>query len=101
MKDDRDDLSAARWIIELLERGVELWAEGDKLRYLAARGVVTAESRRALARHKAEIVELLGQRRKHAQLSFAQTRLWLIEQLGTSDAAYRKNRRIELKFTQR
>ncbi len=81
-------MSVAGLISELLDAGVELWAEGERLRYRAARGLLTPEQRRRLAEHKAAIVALLGPRRKHALPSFAQQRLWFLDQFAPATAAY-------------
>ena len=45
---------------------IELWREGDRLRYRAPRGALTPELRVALAAHKAAILEELGRREWNA-----------------------------------
>ncbi len=84
--------------------GVKLWLEGENLRFKAPKGALTPELKNSLSASKADVIELL---RSHASsraatvpdvqprstqgdspLSFAQERLWLIEQLGPGDGTY-------------
>jgi amino acid adenylation domain-containing protein len=83
---------------------VKLWADGDRLRYSAPKGALTAALRTELAAHKPEILAFLhkAQRATHATLppispaprsadlplSFAQQRLWFLAQLEPESAAY-------------
>lgn len=46
----------------LLQQGIEVWAEGEHLRYRAPRGVLTPDLRAELAKRKTEILDLLRQR---------------------------------------
>ncbi|HEY0737078.1 MAG TPA: amino acid adenylation domain-containing protein, partial [Herpetosiphonaceae bacterium] len=95
-------------IIELLDRlrdlNVTLWAEGDRLRFQAPQGALTDELRAALAGHKAEVLVLLQEaatatQAEHAPipraplgdrlpLSFAQQRLWFLDQLEPNSPLY-------------
>ncbi|HEX8650759.1 MAG TPA: condensation domain-containing protein, partial [Pyrinomonadaceae bacterium] len=84
--------------------GVELWADGERLRYRAPKGALTPTLRAQLAAHKAEIMALLrrgnnntGQgappirpvaRDGELPLSFAQERLWFLDQLEPGNPAY-------------
>lgn len=52
-------MTAAALLAELRRRGVELWAEGDRLGYRAPRGALTPELREAVAARKGELLELL------------------------------------------
>ena len=53
-------MTAAALVKDLRKLGVELWAEGDRLRYRAPNGVLTEIHRRAVAERKSEILELLA-----------------------------------------
>ena len=97
-------MTTIRILSQLRRRGVSLWAEGDRLRYRAAPGVVTSELRQELRMRKPEILAIL--RKAHdAQasnrlpvlpvplsgdlpLSFAQQRLWFLDQLEPGSPLY-------------
>jgi len=46
-------------LAELARRGVDMWAEGERLRYRAPRGALAPELLEALRAHKAALVGLL------------------------------------------
>lgn len=52
-------MTALALLAELRRRGVVLEASGDRLRYRAPAGAMTAELRAALAAHKAELLMML------------------------------------------
>jgi aspartate racemase len=87
----------------LRELGVQLWREGDGLKYSAPKGVLTPELRAALVEHKAEILAVLRDtqelpsrvppiqpipRGEPLALSLAQQRLWMLEQIEAGNPAY-------------
>jgi len=92
-------------LIELLDvlaaRGVQVWAEGDRLRCRAPQGALTADVRAALEANKPAMLASLRvmsgeiaspivrvDRSGPLPLSFAQQRLWFLSQLEPESAAY-------------
>jgi aspartate racemase len=85
----------------LKAKNILLWPEGDQLRYRGPTGVLTPEELEQLRHRKAEILRFLRDHTSHRQaplaaversgplpLSFAQERLWFLDQLGVAGAAY-------------
>ena len=94
--------------IELLSKleqlGVKLWAEGERLRYDAPPGVMGPDLRAEMGRRKTQIIDFLNSA-KHIStverpplepvvrdgplpLSFAQQRLWFLQQLAPDSPFY-------------
>src|SRR5262245_31002756 len=83
---------------------VKVWADGDKLRYRARESTLSPSLRMELAQRKSEILRVLNEldlsvqpkrlplerapRDRELPLSFAQQRLWFIEQLDPGNAVY-------------
>ena len=94
--------------VQLLARlrslGVQLWVEGDRLRFRAPAGALAAELRAELGERRAELLAFLRQgylaarasapataaaaHAGRAPLSFAQLRLWFLDQLLPGSAEY-------------
>ncbi|GAK56424.1 non-ribosomal peptide synthase [Candidatus Vecturithrix granuli] len=90
----------------LQQRDIQLWAEGQKLRYNAPKGALTSEIRNELKEHKADLLTFLQQTRpvsgsyqieairpvprdgKVFPLSFNQEQLWVEDQLEGNKAIY-------------
>ncbi len=78
---------AAELMVELEQLGVQLRARGEKLGIRAPKGVLTPALKARLARHKGQLLELLGAAPGNgdgdpepaAPLSFSQQRLWLLD----------------------
>ena len=95
-------MSATEQLARRRTLGVELWADGDRLRVRAPTGVMTPELRAELAENKTELLEILsapdpGPQRSPIEpmprggelpLSFAQERLWFLERLEPDSPAY-------------
>lgn len=88
-------MNAAQLQCELAERGCQLWAEGEMLRFRAPDGALTPELMKELKRQKKAMLELLREgsggankpSRSHA-VSFGQQALWLLHQSDPQSPAY-------------
>ncbi len=87
-----DDGHEPHELSEASAAGVELWTEGDRLRFRAPPGALTDALRRSLRERRAEIVEALrsraGDRVEEGPLAANQRGLWLLHQLVPDSPAY-------------
>jgi amino acid adenylation domain-containing protein len=100
-------------LAELRQQGVNLWVEGDRLRYRAAKDSLTPELLSELKSRKVEIIAFLNQatestsvqippiepidRNGHLPLSFAQQRLWFLHQFEPDSSS--NNMPVVVRFT--
>ncbi|MGI9628359.1 MAG: condensation domain-containing protein, partial [Longimicrobiales bacterium] len=90
-------------LADLSARGARVWAEDGQLRLRAPKGALTLEIQGALSKHKAELLELLGEQSAGlqesrplepragagpARLSVMQERLWFLWQMYPQSAVY-------------
>ncbi len=75
--------------------GIDLWLDGERLRFRAPKGALSADFRQKLRTHKAAIIEYLRMwtlrpipTQPDYPLSPAQWRLWVLLQMENSTAAY-------------
>jgi amino acid adenylation domain-containing protein len=84
--------SLADWLAALAAQGVELWFEGDRLRFRAPKDALSPEQRSALGARRSEILAHLraeaAGRGKTLPLSFSQQSLWFLHQQAPGSAAY-------------
>jgi amino acid adenylation domain-containing protein len=85
-------VSVAELLEELRRQGLELWFEGERLRFRAPEGVFTSERRSALLACRDDMLaQLRGEARARKEtypLSSNQTALWFINQENPGSAAY-------------
>ena len=79
-------------LADLARRGIELWFEGDRLRFRAPTGVMTPELREHVASRRDEILEALRREGEghivRAPLSYNQRALWFLSRADPESAAY-------------
>ena len=91
-------------LFELSERGIKLWAEGEKLHLRAAKEALTPEIRESINEHKAVLLASLNQhnqiklassisiptvpRDKEIPLTFNQEGLWFLDQLAAKSSTF-------------
>ncbi len=93
--------TTSQFLADLDRLGVKLWTEGDLLRYQASKGILTPELLSQLRDRKAGILHLLQNnfiraktsispiaREENHPLSFAQKRLWFLNELAGKNAIY-------------
>lgn len=80
----------------LTQHQVEIWLENGKLRYRAPKHLLTTEIKQGLIKYKDYLIDHLNQicpiiriqRDQPLQLSYAQKRLWFLQQLDTKNIFY-------------
>jgi hypothetical protein len=81
-------MNSERFLAGLLEDGVVISVSGGKVRLRDTQGVLTQGLRAELAERKEEILALLRDQHEYAATSFAQNRLWFLDQLVPQAAFY-------------
>ncbi len=97
-------MNSAELLSRLCKLNIKLWLEGDRLRYRAPNGVMTPPLRAELVERRAEVIAFLRQAQENActilpaiqpvphdgplPLSFAQQRLWFLDQFEPNSPAY-------------
>ncbi len=91
-------MSAFDLLAEAKRRGIELRAEGERLRYEAPEGALTDDFRKALSDHREELLSLLRSKREgKLPLSFAQERLFFLRELAPESSFYNVPVRLRLR----
>lgn len=81
-------MNLAQLIAELTVLGIELWSDGDQLRYRAPENALTTELLTSLKAHKAGILEYLNHGATIHPLSFDQEALWFEHQSVPGNQVY-------------
>jgi hypothetical protein len=106
----RGTQSVSKLLARLRGLNLTVWSEGGGLRLSAPRGVLTPELRQELTARKAEILDFLREvrnassqsaspllpvpRNQPLELSFAQQRLWMLDQMTQGRSPYHVNSHI-------
>lgn len=85
-------MSVAEMLASLAEGGVELWFEGDRLRFRAPKGALSPEQRATVSSRRDEVLDHLraeaAAKNTTFPLSFSQQSLWFLHQQAPDSTAY-------------
>ena len=85
-------MSVADFIDVLARQGVELWFEGERLRFRAPKGALTEDQRGALSARREEVLgylrSLAAGKTTTCRLSYSQQSLWFLHQQERETTAY-------------
>jgi len=93
--------TVAQILANLIDKGVKLWRERERLRLSAPPETLTPELKAQLQQHKPEILAFFQQANAAclAPVSFAQARLWFLHQLDPENPAYNLATSVRLQGT--
>ena len=92
-------MKATGLLLELVRNGTQVWVEGDELRLRGTKGALSPTLREEVSRRKREIIALAGEQTKYVLPSFAQQRMWLLDQLDPDTPTYNISNALRLSGT--
>jgi amino acid adenylation domain-containing protein len=90
-------MRATGLLLELVRNGIQVWVEGDELRLRGAKASLSPTLREEVLRRKQEIVALAEKQTKYVLPSFAQQRMWLLDQLEPGTSTYNVSNVLRLR----
>ena len=103
-------MSVVELLSSLAKKDIRLWLEGENLRFSAPEGAFTPEIRDQIVAQKPQIIEFLKQAQKATQAaipkadrdqplvaSYAQQRLWILDQINPGDITYNMASALRIK----
>lgn len=85
-------MTAQELLSYLFRQGIELWMEGDRLRYRGVKRTIPPQLVALLRQHKVELQVLLKERKKNPNepfpLSYTQKAFWFLYQMNPTSTAY-------------
>ncbi|MDX9972356.1 MAG: amino acid adenylation domain-containing protein, partial [FCB group bacterium] len=81
-------MTAATLLRHIIDMGVQLWREGDRIRVRMPKGSLPQECRDQLKARRDEILALLRPGARYAPVTSQQVRLWFIERFAPGGSAY-------------
>src|SRR3712207_3037541 len=92
-------MKATGLLLELVRNGFQVWVEGDELCLRGTKGSLSSTLREEVLRRKQEIVVLAEKQTKYVLPSFAQQRMWFLDQLEPDTPTYNISNAIRLSGT--
>jgi amino acid adenylation domain-containing protein/non-ribosomal peptide synthase protein (TIGR01720 family) len=81
-------MNVQQLVTDLAGQGVELWTEGERLRYKAPKEVITPALLETLKSHKEALLDLLTHDHRDHPLSYGQRGIWFEQQLAPDSFAF-------------
>ena len=81
-------MTASTTFITLMQKGMQVWVDNGEICLRGPKGALLPEDREHLALHKKEILNWLKPGNKYRLSSFAQQRLWFLDQFEPNSAFY-------------